>query len=75
MGPRRAARRLLRTERADPVVLTKQCQSQTKRELRRSCVAIPEPRHSPLPPLSRSRVPQTGPSRVLQLFVYFTSRE
>lgn len=58
VGPRRPARRLLRTERADPVVLTKQCQSQTKREPRRSCVAIPEPRHSPLsPPL-----PLSGPA-------------
>lgn len=71
VGPRRPARRLLRTERADPVVLTKQCQSQTKRELRRSCVAIPEPRHSPRPPpLSLSRVPQTEPPRVLQLSLF-----
>lgn len=76
VGPRRPARRLLRTERADPVVLTKQCQSQTKRELRRSCVAIPEPRHSPRPP----PLPLSGPAdrttaRIAALFVYFTSRE
>lgn len=53
IGPKRAKTAIFfQAVRADPVALTKQCQSQTKRELRQSLygnIGAAEPRHSPRP--------------------------